>query len=61
MNVSLSASRDDVRLRHVDSSADALSLAEREKKEKAVRCPKCESGDVRHVIELVNVTTSRKS
>src|SRR5262245_7756445 len=26
-----------------------------------IRCPKCESEDVRHVIESVNVTTSRKS
>ena len=26
-----------------------------------VRCPKCESEDVRHVIEPVNVTTSKKS
>ena len=26
-----------------------------------VRCPKCDSEDVKHIIESVNVTTSRKS
>jgi putative FmdB family regulatory protein len=36
-----------------------LSLDERKKKK--VRCPKCDSTDVKHVIESVFVTTSKKS
>jgi putative FmdB family regulatory protein len=36
-----------------------LSLDERDKKK--VRCPKCDSTDVKHVIESVFVTTSKKS
>jgi putative FmdB family regulatory protein len=40
-----------------------LSIAEHErnKKNREIRCPKCNSSAVKHVIQLVNVTTSRKS
>ncbi len=36
-----------------------MSMEDHEKKK--VRCPKCESKDVKHLIESVFVTTSRKS
>lgn len=40
-----------------------LSIAEHERKEKEreIRCPKCNSSAVKHVIQSINVTTSRKS
>lgn len=40
-----------------------LSIAEHEQKDKAgeIHCPKCESREVKHVIESVFVTTSKKS
>jgi putative FmdB family regulatory protein len=40
-----------------------LSMAEHERKEKdrEIRCPKCKSENVRHLMESVFVTTSKKS
>ena len=40
-----------------------LSIGEHEQKDKRheIRCPKCESTEVKHVIQSVFVTTSKKS
>ncbi len=40
-----------------------LSIGEHEQKDKQhkIRCPKCESTDVKHIIQSVFVTTSKKS
>jgi len=37
------------------------SMEEHEKDQEKVRCPKCDSKDVKHLVESVFVTTSRKS
>ncbi len=38
-----------------------LTLAMEEHQKKKVRCPKCKSENVKHVVASVFVTTSRKS
>ena len=40
-----------------------LSMAEREEKarKRQIRCPKCDSTDVKHLIESIFVTTAKKS
>lgn len=40
-----------------------LSITEHGRKEKnhEIRCPKCESANVKHIIGAVNVVTSRKT
>ncbi|HEX9786321.1 MAG TPA: zinc ribbon domain-containing protein [Opitutaceae bacterium] len=41
----------------------SLSMSDHEEKDREheIRCPECDSHDVKHIIELVNVVTSRKS
>jgi len=38
-----------------------LTMSMQDHGKKKVRCPKCKSEDVKHVMEQVFVTTSRKS
>lgn len=40
-----------------------MTITEHERKDQAkeIRCPKCQSQDVKHVMENVFVTTSKKS
>ena len=39
----------------------SLTMAMEEHQKKKVRCPKCKSENVKHVVASVFVTTSRKS
>ncbi len=39
--------------------SEVMAMAEHEKKK--VRCPKCKSADLKHGVESVFVTTSKKS